>query len=56
MDTEIFENVDEYIRDLVGAEDEILKATYNSDQRSQYTTDQCVGKSGKISSGSGQSL
>ena len=30
MDTEIFENVDGYIRDLVGAEDEILKATFNS--------------------------
>ena len=30
MDTEIFGNVDGYIRDLVGAEDEILKATYNS--------------------------
>jgi len=30
MDTEIFENVDGYIRELVGAEDEILKATLNS--------------------------
>src|SRR6187549_2788275 len=30
MDTEIFGNVDGYIRDLVGAEDEILKATFNS--------------------------
>src|SRR6187200_1742218 len=30
MDTEIFEKVDGYIRDLVGAEDEILKATFNS--------------------------
>ena len=53
MDTEIFENVDGYIRDLVGAEDEILKATLQFDQRSQYTSDQCVGKSGKISAGSG---
>ena len=30
METEIFETVDEYIQNLVGAEDEILKATYNS--------------------------
>jgi len=30
METEIFEKVDGYIRDLVGAEDEILKATFNS--------------------------
>jgi caffeoyl-CoA O-methyltransferase len=30
MDTEIFEQVDEYIQNLVGAEDEVLKATDKS--------------------------
>ena len=29
---EIFESVDDYIRDLVGVEDDILRATYNSTQ------------------------
>ncbi|HYI78222.1 MAG TPA: O-methyltransferase [Chryseolinea sp.] len=32
METEIFENVDDYIRDLVGIEDDILKSTFNSTQ------------------------
>jgi caffeoyl-CoA O-methyltransferase len=32
METEIFENVDDYIRDLVGTEDDILKSTFNSTQ------------------------
>jgi predicted O-methyltransferase YrrM len=30
METEIFENVDDYIRDLVGIEDDILKSTFKS--------------------------
>lgn len=32
MEMEIFESVDNYIRDLVGVEDDILRATYNSTQ------------------------
>ena len=32
METEIFENVDDYIRDLVGTEDDILKSTFDSTQ------------------------
>ncbi|HEX6227080.1 MAG TPA: hypothetical protein VFZ52_21825, partial [Chryseolinea sp.] len=32
MEMEIFESVDDYIRDLVGLEDDILRATYNSTQ------------------------
>jgi caffeoyl-CoA O-methyltransferase len=32
METEIFEQVDQYIRDLVGAEDEVLRATDKSIQ------------------------